>query len=364
MNQKSDAVKLVCAIIFAGLSVQAATPTGLSSALLTNFNKLYFSLDLSAAPSNIVKGLWLTNNADGSISPSGNADVKVPASVFAGSLLLSNLNTGQAFLIDLGDGTALLVSTNIVTVTNVTYNYSYATNYYTNVYQQFDYVTNIFTNVYQEFSYTTNIFTNVYQQFDYTTNIYTNVYQTFNNVTNYYTNVYQTFNYLTNIFTNVYQEFNYVTNIYKNSTIYYTNTTLIVNGNTNAWWNLRDDGTITPADGKNVTITNNIGAILQTPATNYVDRTIASALLVVSANIALAHGTNGVAGQEWTSVWTLQSDNAGDHTFALPTGALNPDGASFTLTNAGVVKVYFNFVGATDTAAKQTNLITQIKYVK
>lgn len=330
------ALAIILIALGLGNTIHAATPTGISSVLLTNFNKLYFSLDLSAAPSNIVKGLWLTNNADGSISPSGNADVKVPASVFAGSLLLSNLNTGQAFLIDLGDGTALLVSTNIVTVTNVTYNYSYVTNYYTNV----------------------------YQQFDYTTNIYTNVYQTFNNVTNYFTNIYQEFSYTTNVYTNVYQTFESVTNFIDNSVTIITNSTTIINGETNAWWNLRADGTITPAEGRSVVITNNLGAILQTPATNYVDRTMGSALLLVTANIAIAHGTNGVASEEWTSVWTLQSDNAGDHTFTLPTGALNADGASFTLTNGAVAKIYWNFVGATDTAAKQTNLLTSFKFFK
>lgn len=87
-----------------------ATPTGLSSALFTNLNKLYFSLDLSAAPTNIVKGLWLTNNSDSSISPSGNADVKVPGNVFAGTVVVSNLTTGNAVLVDQGDGTALLTN--------------------------------------------------------------------------------------------------------------------------------------------------------------------------------------------------------------------------------------------------------------
>lgn len=324
---------LLAVLAGALVSCFGATPTGLSSALLTNFNKLYFSLDLSAAPSNIVKGLWLTNNADGSISPSGNADVKVPASVFAGSLLLSNLNTGQAFLIDLGDGTALLVSTNIVTVTNVTYNYSYVTNYYTNVYQQFDYVTNV----------------------------YTNVYQTFNNVTNYYTNVYQTFNYLTNIFTNVYQEFNYVTNIYKNSTIYYTNTTLIVNGNTNAWWNLRDDGMITPADGRSVAITNTIGAILSAGDTTFVDMLKASQTNLLTGDQTWAHATNGLDLVEFTHVRTLYAAG-GNRTQNLPAGWHNASGAAITVTNNTIVKIYVTSMGSTASAALQTNVLSRAEY--
>lgn len=90
----------------------------------------------------------------------------------------------------------------------------------------------------------------------------------------------------------------------------------------------------------------------------------ANNITTVSAAITYAHLTNAPAGWEGTHVETYYNGSGANYLVTFNATWKNPDGASFTSTNNGIVKVYFNTMGDTSTSALQTNVITQIKFVQ
>lgn len=115
-----------------------------------------------------------------------------------------------------------------------------------------------------------------------------------------------------------------------------------------------------------VEIHKNIGAQLTVGDTTFVDMSRASQTNAVAGAIAFAHATNGVDLLDLTHVRWLLNGSGSDQTLTIPAAwrtnvfsAVPP-----ALTNNTITKMILNCGGDTSTAAKQTNVYVSFEYYK
>lgn len=113
-------------------------------------------------------------------------------------------------------------------------------------------------------------------------------------------------------------------------------------------------------------VTNNIGALLSAGDATFVDMLKASQTNEVSAAVTLAHATNGVTATELTHVCWLYNGSGSDQTLTINANWRTNVNSAVppALTNNTLTAVYLKSLGATDTAAKQTNCLVSFEFYK
>jgi hypothetical protein len=108
----------------------------------------------------------------------------------------------------------------------------------------------------------------------------------------------------------------------------------------------------------------NVGAVLTTGDTTFVDMQKASQTNSLSGALTFAHATNGLDTIEFTHVRTIYNGSGGNLTVSFPSGWLKGSGAgsSITVTNNKVAKVYVNSTGPTASSATQTNVSVTVSF--
>jgi hypothetical protein len=108
----------------------------------------------------------------------------------------------------------------------------------------------------------------------------------------------------------------------------------------------------------------NVGAVLTTGDTTFVDMQKASQTNSLSGALTFAHATNGLDTVEFTHVRTIYNGSGSDLTVSFPSGWLKGSGAgsSITVTNNKVAKVYVNSTGPTASSATQTNVSVTVSF--
>jgi hypothetical protein len=115
-------------------------------------------------------------------------------------------------------------------------------------------------------------------------------------------------------------------------------------------------------------VTNNISVVFASQITSAVNMTNGFRTNTVSGAVTLLHATNGISGQLLASTVAFYNGSGSDQTLTIPggtgvgwqTNAFSP--VPTKLTNGWVTMMYLKSLGATDTAAKQTNVLVSFEY--